>query len=163
MYEQPDIVFASQYQLVISARKVLLRYCSELQPAHLLQPVEAFNNTSISHLLAHVANVYIHWVQHFALQEKTPYFDETQLRTAAALATAFERVNGLMQRFMQHFLHQWYNPITHPLPGKTQQSTATPLAVFTHVVTHEFHHKGQILTMSRLLGYTPPDADIIRG
>jgi len=32
----------------------------------------------------------------------------------------------------------------------------------THVMTHEFHHKGQIMTMGRMLGYTPPDADVIR-
>lgn len=32
----------------------------------------------------------------------------------------------------------------------------------THVMTHEFHHKGKIMTMGRMLGYTPPDADVIR-
>jgi uncharacterized damage-inducible protein DinB len=34
--------------------------------------------------------------------------------------------------------------------------------IFTHVITHEFHHKGQILSLSRHLGYTPVDTDIIR-
>ena len=33
--------------------------------------------------------------------------------------------------------------------------------LFTHVITHEFHHKGQLLTLSRILGYVPPDEDII--
>ncbi|WP_244950894.1 DinB family protein [Pedobacter suwonensis] len=37
-----------------------------------------------------------------------------------------------------------------------------PLQLFTHVITHEFHHKGQIMSLSRHLGYTPVDADIIR-
>ncbi|RZL05047.1 MAG: hypothetical protein EOO89_27250 [Pedobacter sp.] len=35
-------------------------------------------------------------------------------------------------------------------------------SIFTHVITHEFHHKGQSMTMSRLLGHTPPDTDILR-
>jgi uncharacterized damage-inducible protein DinB len=34
--------------------------------------------------------------------------------------------------------------------------------LFTHTITHEFHHKGQILTLSRQLGYTPVDTDIMR-
>ncbi|RZK68975.1 MAG: hypothetical protein EOO92_22520, partial [Pedobacter sp.] len=38
----------------------------------------------------------------------------------------------------------------------------TVTSLFTHVITHEFHHKGQIMSMMRLIGYIPPDADIIR-
>jgi len=38
--------------------------------------------------------------------------------------------------------------------------TATPLQLFTHVLTHEFHHKGQIMTMCRILGYTPVETDV---
>ncbi len=39
---------------------------------------------------------------------------------------------------------------------------ANPLKLFTHVITHEFHHKGQILSLSRHLGYVRVDTDIIR-
>jgi uncharacterized damage-inducible protein DinB len=28
------------------------------------------------------------------------------------------------------------------------------------VTTHEFHHKGQIVLMARVLGYFPPDTDV---
>ncbi len=38
----------------------------------------------------------------------------------------------------------------------------TPFELFTHVITHEFHHKGQVLSLSRHLGYIPVDTDIIR-
>lgn len=34
--------------------------------------------------------------------------------------------------------------------------------IFTHVITHEFHHKGHAMTMARLLGYTPVDTDVMR-
>ncbi|RSK47607.1 hypothetical protein EI291_14730 [Hymenobacter rigui] len=36
------------------------------------------------------------------------------------------------------------------------------LHVFTHIIRHEFHHKGQMLNMSRQLGCTPVDTDAIR-
>jgi uncharacterized damage-inducible protein DinB len=38
--------------------------------------------------------------------------------------------------------------------------SATPLQLFTHVMTHEFHHKGQLLSMFRILGHVPPDTDV---
>jgi uncharacterized damage-inducible protein DinB len=43
-----------------------------------------------------------------------------------------------------------------------RNETATPLQLFTHVITHEFHHKGQILSRCRQLGYVPVDTDILR-
>jgi uncharacterized damage-inducible protein DinB len=39
---------------------------------------------------------------------------------------------------------------------------ATPLQIFTQPFTHEFHHKGQLVLMCRLLGYIPPDTDVRR-
>ncbi|MFD1258691.1 DinB family protein [Mucilaginibacter terrae] len=36
------------------------------------------------------------------------------------------------------------------------------LQIFTHTITNEFHHKGQILIIFRLLGQTPPGSDMIR-
>jgi len=29
-----------------------------------------------------------------------------------------------------------------------------------HVITHAFHHKGQIVAMLRILGYPAPDTDL---
>ena len=42
------------------------------------------------------------------------------------------------------------------------KNTAAPFKLFSHVITHEFHHKGQILSVSRHLGYLPVDTDIMR-
>lgn len=37
----------------------------------------------------------------------------------------------------------------------------TPRQLLTHSITHEFHHKGQIVAMLRLLGYIPKNTDIL--
>ncbi len=42
-----------------------------------------------------------------------------------------------------------------------EKFVATPLWLFTHTMTHEFHHKGQIATMGRMKGHIPPDLDLI--
>jgi uncharacterized damage-inducible protein DinB len=52
-------------------------------------------------------------------------------------------------------------PLNNTL-SRNRQVSATPLQLFTHLLTHEFHHKGQIMTMCRLLGHIPPDTDVIR-
>lgn len=36
----------------------------------------------------------------------------------------------------------------------------TPALVLHHVLTHAFHHKGQIVAMCRVLGYPAPDTDL---
>ena len=36
----------------------------------------------------------------------------------------------------------------------------TPALIFHHVLTHAFHHKGQIVSMCRILGYPAPDTDL---
>ena len=38
----------------------------------------------------------------------------------------------------------------------------TPAFVLHHVLTHAFHHKGQIVSMCRTLGYPAPDTDLSR-
>jgi uncharacterized damage-inducible protein DinB len=36
----------------------------------------------------------------------------------------------------------------------------TPALIVHHVLTHAFHHKGQIVSMCRILGYPAPDTDL---
>jgi uncharacterized damage-inducible protein DinB len=37
----------------------------------------------------------------------------------------------------------------------------SPGFILLHVITHAFHHKGQIVTMLRIVGYPAPDIDLI--
>jgi uncharacterized damage-inducible protein DinB len=36
----------------------------------------------------------------------------------------------------------------------------TPAFILHHVLTHAFHHKGQIVAMCRVLGHPAPDTDL---
>ena len=40
------------------------------------------------------------------------------------------------------------------------RAVRTPALVLHHVLTHAFHHKGQIVAMCRALGYPAPDTDL---
>jgi uncharacterized damage-inducible protein DinB len=78
------------------------------------------------------------------------------------LGQVFEQVDALMEVFISHSKERWQTPSKMPVRGESNPLLLTPLELFTHVITHEFHHKGQVLTMSRLLGYTPVDTDVVR-
>lgn len=70
----------------------------------------------------------------------------------------FTCVNGLMKAFFEH-TNDWKKEIAFEKGGIKR--SAKPFKIFSHVITHEFHHKGQILSIGRHLGYIPVDTDIL--
>lgn len=112
-------------------------------------------------LLVHVGNTYIHWVARFGMQREVAFYNHREFDTVSKISGMFDSVNKEMGDFMNRFGHDWNADIEGVLGSKKPVRTSA-LAIATHVMTHEFHHKGQILSMSRQLGYTPVDTDIIR-
>ncbi|MDN5284595.1 MAG: damage-inducible protein DinB [Mucilaginibacter sp.] len=156
------LTLLKQYQFLLEARGALLDYCEKIKPGDLSKQVPVFNNNSINYLLVHNANVYIHWLAVIGMQNQHSYFDVSFIKEIKPLRMMYDQVNLITNNFLHQYKNQLGAPINFLLPGESINLTISPLQLFTHVITHEFHHKGQILTMSRLLGYTPVDTDIIR-
>ncbi|MFD2721757.1 DinB family protein [Hymenobacter monticola] len=157
-----DPVFSQQYDLIRGARAALLRYCATLSPAHFVAPVAGFNHSSIRDLLVHVAECYQAWLGEVGLGRPQARQQPEKVLDVAAVRALFANVDALAAEFGQHFAGQWlttqrFASARHPAPLQL-----SPLQLFTHVITHEFHHKGQCLSMSRQLGYVPVDTDVIR-
>lgn len=154
-------VLIHQYQLVLSSREAVFTYLETLKPEHLFKPVTSFNNESIGSLMIHTADTYTSWLVNYARQENRPYFTKDNYKDLQSIRAAYELVNLMANDFLRHFADTLDTPMT--LPKKQGIAlTFTPLQLFTHVITHEFHHKGQIMNMSRQLGYIPMDTDMIR-
>ncbi|WP_460555768.1 DinB family protein [Hymenobacter daeguensis] len=154
--------FLTQYELVRGARGALLDYCATLRPADFIAPVPAFNHSSMRDLLVHVAGAYSVWLGEVGLQRNTPRPVAAEVPDVAAVRVLFGEVDALLADFCQHHAARWQQPTVFDFQRKSTALTLMPLQLFTHVVTHEFHHKGQVLGMSRQLGYTPVDTDVIR-
>ena len=150
-----------QYKLIISSREAVLNYCENITKEHLIKELDSFNNNSITYLLLHIANTYLFWLKNFTFIEEFEYFTGENIKDIYDLRNAFNEVNLLVDKFLNFFSDR-NTPVEGEIFWLKRNQTETPLSLFTHVTTHEFHHKGQIMTMSRLLGYTPSDADIIR-
>lgn len=153
---------SAQYQLIMGARGALFAYCESMKRADLFKPVETFNNSSITDLLVHNANTYISWINNFGLDGNSSFYKTENFMSLEDIKLLFETVDSMMVDFLAKYGDDLERPLTALIKHRGFSKTLTPLHLYTHVITHEFHHKGQILTMSRLLGYIPVDTDVIR-
>ena len=123
-------------------------------------PVTEFNNKTIRYFLLHINNTYKHWGANFGMNKNQQYIDYTNPVSITGVQELFSETDKLVGEFLSYF-KQLDEPVTN-MANSGKLLTATPLELFTHMITHEFHHKGQIMTMCRLLGHVPPDTDVIR-
>ncbi len=151
-----------QYDLIRQRRETLLGYCDSLSNGHFNEDLESFGGRSISYLLVHIANTYNFWIGDFPNIDKKPVAKAGEFTSVKSMRSLFGEVDKTAQKFLDAYNPSPEQPITNKIPNRNIEITITPLQLFTHVITHEYHHKGQILSMSRQLGYTPIDTDVIR-
>lgn len=152
---------AQQYQLVLSSRNVVMQYCHKLDDK-LFVRLSSFNDKSISDLLVHITHVYTFWLGQFALKREVMFAEPEKINSFSKLQHLYDNVNSLMEEFLKFTEQTSEREFSGEAGTPPQRITRSPFEIFTHVITHEFHHKGQILIMGRQLGHVPPDTDIIR-
>ncbi len=124
--------------------------------------LSSFNNKSISDLLVHVTHVYTFWLGKFSLKKDVVFADPDKINNLKALQLLYVNVNELVADYLKYVSETSITEISGEAGTPAKVITRSPFEIFTHVITHEFHHKGQILIMGRQLGLVPPDTDIIR-
>jgi len=154
-------ILSTQYELTRDARTVLMNYCATIPQENFVRShPEVGNGGSIRNLLVHINNSYHGWMLKFAFQEPFQKRAYTDLLTLGDCKDYFQLTDALVKRFINHFDNRYDQAIQGELASR--KFDATPIKLFTHVVTHEFHHKGQILVLGRAWGYTPVDTDVLR-
>ncbi|UGU15256.1 DinB family protein [Sinomicrobium kalidii] len=153
-------IFEAQYEQVRQSREVLFQYCNTISQKDFIRESSSFGRGSIRNLLVHTGNTYEFWIGKQALQRDGEFMPYASVTTISELYTYYDRIDELVHEF----LHRFASHLTGEIPVHIDDTTRNiaPLQLFTHVITHEFHHKGQVLSLSRHLGYTPVDTDIIR-
>jgi uncharacterized damage-inducible protein DinB len=150
-----------QYNLVRESREVVFVYLESEVKEDFLVPLPAFNDKNIRYMLVHIANTYVAWINNFVLKGDRKFYFEDEISNIDQLRVIFDEVDHIMNRFCLAYSE---NPVQKVKGFKwvDKYIETDSYSIFTHVVTHEFHHKGQSMTMSRLLGHTPPNTDILR-
>lgn len=150
-----------QYGYVKEARHCLLDYCETIKTEHLIFENPGFGHGgSIRNVLVHVADCYQVWINHRILKKPFQSFQFKDYNNIEKIENLFSLVDEFMEQYFDLLNNNGNTNIEFVKDGLKQ--SVTPFKLFSHVITHEFHHKGQILSMSRQLGYTPADTDIMQ-
>lgn len=150
-----------QYNLVKQSRGVLLDYCSTISKTDFIKQVPSFGRGgSIRNLLVHIANTYEFWIGKCCLESIMTFTAYEDIQTIDNTRDLFVSVDKLMEAFLNQMHVSDNKEIEYQISGKTAQSSLEK--IFTHVITHEFHHKGQIVSIGRSLAYIPVDTDVMR-
>ena len=156
-----EILF-QQYSLIRERRKTFFEYCRSLDPSHITHNLESFGGRSIGYVLVHMANTYLFWLGHFSEISKAAFAHAESCKNIDEIKLLFGETDALVNKFLKNYQPIFEQVIVNKVPTTTFEVALSPLQLYTHVITHEYHHKGQILSMSRHLGYTPIDTDLIR-
>jgi uncharacterized damage-inducible protein DinB len=152
--------FLLQYNHVKSSRAILLQYCLAMSAEHFLAENSSFGRGSVRNLLVHIGNTYEFWIGSQALHRHIIFRSYDSVKNVTEVEEYFLSIDNLVNEFLSVYAGNFLTEINTSIGG--QLVPASPLKLFTHVITHEFHHKGQVLSLSRHLGYVPVDTDIIR-
>lgn len=148
-----------QYQTVQKLRGVIFDFLENEVSGDITAPVGNYNNQSVCGLMGHVAACYIVWLGYFTT--KLPPKPINIPTSLTGIRNLYNDVDDLVYQFLNEYGSRMDEIISgvHDACGPVKVSAAQ---LFTHVYTHEFHHKGQLMNMCRMLGHTPPDTDVSR-
>ena len=147
------------YSWVKFSRERLFAWAESLPDGVYTQERPDFAYGSLRNVQAHIAGCYLVWVARRGLKD-TPHLDSEAIPDVAAMREVFVGVDAVMERAFDAF--------TTPdeefdLSFGNEVLRVTQRWLVMHPITHEFHHKGQMLTMGRVLGYpypAGPDTDL---
>ncbi|UOR13712.1 DinB family protein [Halobacillus amylolyticus] len=154
-------VLKKQYDWIQHTREELFQYCEKPTTEHYTYELDKFGRNSMRNLHVHVAECYQSWLGNFGLRKGLTLVTPDRVRNVKDMRRIFKEVDNLVYEFLEDFEGQWNLSITGPVPWQDEKEELTPLWLYTHAATHEFHHKGQIVSMGRQLGYIPDDTDLI--
>jgi uncharacterized damage-inducible protein DinB len=153
------------YDWVRQTRGVLFDFCNELDPKDFTCELSGFGWGSVRKTFVHIADCYNAWLGAFVLgKSDSPFTPEEELARLdiPGIRRKFEAVDALVDDLYEQWGNGMLQPLHRTIPWREKETlTASPLQLLMHTITHEFHHKGQIVSMTRHMGYLPPDTDLL--
>ncbi|SFS44977.1 DinB family protein [Marininema halotolerans] len=157
---------AKEYFWVKETRKVLLEFCTQIEPADFTRTNESFGSESVRDLLLHIAECYHAWMGSYVLLKTTQPITPKENRMGIGMkeiVTRFAEADAYVEQVLERGPIEMETPIVRPIPWRNESESISisPQQLLMHTVTHEFHHKGQIVLIARQMGYTPLNTDVL--
>ena len=141
--------------------KVLLDHLDRFPADKLTEPLEGFGFPTLKEQFLHIIGAEHFWLGMLKGKPGQRWKDD-EVQTVSALRDLLGRVAGETMDYLAELDDEALNQrIELVFPDGSFHST--PGLVMVHVVTHGFHHKGQIAAMCRILGHPTDDTDLVIG
>ncbi|ULH16188.1 DinB family protein [Deinococcus sp. KNUC1210] len=151
------------YRLVQGSRERVFAWAEQLPPQVYTAEHPEFAYGSLRNIQAHIADCYLNWVgvSGLGMAHEQIGLASDSLYDVAAMRDRFHQVDDVLSRALDSF-----SALDEPLEIQWREGTlpVTRRWLLLHPITHEFHHKGQLLALGRVLGhpYPPgPDTDLL--
>lgn len=145
-----------------SGLAAMLEHVQSLPQDKFRQAVEGFGQPSVRAQLVHLLDCEYSWVLGVQGKGDTPYdwWHETDLQTPADLKAHRGWVAEQTRQWLLTETDESLNlPRAVTEDGRTHEGL--PAEMLLHLMTHAYHHKGQIAAMCRLLGHPAPATDMV--
>jgi uncharacterized damage-inducible protein DinB len=138
---------------------LLLRHVAAMPDNLHHQLIPGFGHPSIWKQLVHILTCEEGWVHD--LQNKAfPGWHDEDCPTMAALLATKDRIREATRTYLDGLTDEQLNTTLAQRPVDWGGELRSPAFILLHVITHAFHHKGQVVAMLRILGYPAPDTDL---
>jgi uncharacterized damage-inducible protein DinB len=138
---------------------LLLRHVATVPNELHHKPIPGFGHPSIWKQLVHILTCEEGWIHDLQNRAFAAWYEE-DCPTMAALLTAKERIREATRTYLAGLTEERLNTILAQRPVDWGGELRSPAFILLHVITHAFHHKGQVVAMLRILGYPAPDTDL---
>lgn len=121
--------------------------------------VPGFGSSSLRAQVIHNLNCEAFWIH---VLQGFPFTDEDPARfpTVADARALRDKVTAQTRTYLSSITDAQLNTTTELRFPDGDTATRTPALILHHMLTHAFHHKGQIVAMCRILGHPAPDTDL---
>ena len=138
---------------------VVLDHLETLPAEEYSRPVTGFGFPTLRDQMIHIFNCEGFWVH--MLQGASYTDDAPGNRPLASDARAFQRdIMANTLAYLPGLTDEQLNTESELHFPDGDVATRTPALILHHMLTHAFHHKGQIVAMCRVLGHPAPDTDL---
>lgn len=138
---------------------LLLRHVATVPDEFRHTPISGFGHPSIWKQLIHILTCEEGWV-HDLQNRAFAGWSEEDCSTMADLLAAKERIRKATQTYLASLTEKQLNTTLAERPVDWGGELRSPAFILLHVITHAFHHKGQVVAMLRIHGYPAPDTDL---
>lgn len=141
------------YSWADGSREALFSHLESMRPDTFRRVVPGFGIPTIRDTLIHVAEIERTWRDTVLAGNGQNRLPHERPATVADVHALFEE-NGTLTRFFLEQLtdHEFSSWRVVSLPWDGARRRVSPAWVVLHILTHEFHHRGQVAAMCRSLG-----------